>query len=394
MGKPMKLTATKVRALDATGMHGDGRGLYLRIAAGGSRSWMLRLTIDGRRRDMGLGGYPAVSLAKARQIADTRRAAVAEGRDPLAERKRAAMPTFAEAARLTHEINGPRWKNANHKAQWLGTLERFAFARIGKMPLDRIERRDVLAVLTPIWTAKPETARRVRQRIRTVLKWGMAHGYVEHNAAGEGIDGALPPMPRVKAHFRALPHGEVSGALERFASGEASMAARLCFRFLVLTAARSGEARGAQWSEIDMEAREWRIPAERMKAKAAHRVPLSEAAVAVLAEARRLDDRSGLCFPSSTKRGSPLSDVTLTMNLRRYGLADRATVHGFRSSFRDWCAETGQPRELAEAALAHVVTGVEGAYFRSDLYDRRRALMDDWAAYLTREAAKVVQLYG
>ena len=383
-----KLTSTKIKALDKPGMHGDGRGLYLQIAPKGSRAWVLRLTIDGRRRDIGLGGYPAVSLAKARQLADAQRTAVADGRDPVAEKKRAAMPTFAEAARLTHEINRARWKNANHKAQWLGTLERNAFPRIGKMALDRIERRDVLAVLTPIWTTKPETARRVRQRIRTVLKWGMAHGYIEHNAAGEAIDGALPSMPRVKAHFRALPYADIPAALDRFVAGQASWASKFCFRFLVLTAARSGEARGARWSEIDMDARTWTIPGDRMKAKVEHRVPLSEAALEVLREARRLDDGSDLVFPSSTRRGCPLSDVTLTMLLRKYGLADRATVHGFRSSFRDWCAETGQPRELAEAALAHVVGGVEGAYFRSDLFERRRQLMNDWAAFVTGEGGE------
>ncbi len=394
MGKTMTLTAMKVRALDKPGMHGDGRGLYLRIAAGGSKGWILRATIDGRRRDIGLGGYPSVSLAKARQIADAHRAAVAEGRDPLAEKRRAAMPTFSEAADKVHALNIGRWRNGQHTTQWRQTLRLYADPVIGKMPLDRIERRDVLAVLTPIWASKPETAHRVRQRIRTVLKWGMGHGYIEQNAAGEAIDGALPSMPRLKAHFRALPHGEVAAALQRFDDGQASMASKLCFKFLVLTAARSGEARGARWSEIDMNAREWRIPADRMKAKTEHRVPLSDAAVAVLEAARPLQDDSGLVFPSSTKPGSPLSDVTLTMLLRKYGLADRATVHGFRSSFRDWCAETGKSREVAEAALAHAVVGVEGAYFRTDLLALRRMLMDEWARYLGRATAKVVQLYG
>lgn len=388
-----KLTAAKIRTLTKPGIHGDGRGLYLQIGKAGTKSWILRISIDGRRREMGLGGFPAVSLARARQLADAQRAAVADGRDPVAERKRAAMPTFAEAARLTHEINRARWKNANHKRQWLGTLERFAFPHIGNMPLDRIERRDVLAVLTPIWTEKPETARRVRQRMGTTFRWGMAHGYIQHNPAGEAIDGALPSMPRlVKGHFRAMDYREVPAALETVAAGQASMASKLCFRFLVLTAARSGEARGASWSEMDMEAREWRIPAARMKRRAEHRVPLSDAAMEVLREAARFREAGDLVFASITRPGAALSDVTLTMLLRRYRFADRATVHGFRSSFRDWCAETGQPRELAEAALAHTIGGVEGAYFRSDLFERRRRLMDDWAAFLTgpQDAANVL----
>ncbi len=244
----MALTAAKAKALSEPGMHGAGRGLYLRIAKGGSKGWILRIVIDGRRRDIGLGGHPAVTLAKARQLADAHRLAVAEGRDPLAEKRRAKMPTFTEAAAKVHEANLPRWKNGKHTAQWLSTLERYAFPTIGKMRLDRIERRDVLAILAPIWSTKPETARRVRQRIRTVLKWAQAHGYVEHNAAGEGIDGALPPMPHVKAHFLALPYVEVPAALETIDASPAVLAAKLCMRFLILTAARSGEARGAQWS--------------------------------------------------------------------------------------------------------------------------------------------------
>ena len=232
----------------------------------------------------------------------------------------------------------------------------------------------------------------MRQRIRAVLRWCQAHGYIENNAAGEGIDGALPVMPRVKEHFRALPYQEVAAALETVEASGASMAARLCFRFRVLAAARSGEAREATWTEIEVDAREWRIPGERMKGGVEHRIPLSDAAVAVLGQAQSLDDGPDLVFPSPMKRGRPLSDMTLTKVLRDIGLAERCTVHGFRSSFRDWCAETGKPREIAEAALAHTVGGVEGAYFRSDLYERRRRLMDQWAGFLTATPAKVVSM--
>ena len=390
------LTAAKVKALTKPGMHHDGRGLYLRVAPGGSKGWMLRATIDGRRRDIGLGGYPAVSLAKARQFADAHRLAVAEGRDPLAEKRRAKMPTFAEAAAKVHEVNLPRWKNGKHADQWINTLRAYAFPVIGKMPLDRIERRDVLAILTPIWATKPETARRTRQRIRSVLKWGQAHGYVEHNAAGEGIDGALPPMPRVKAHFRALPYVEIPAALETIDGSSAGLAAKLCMRFLILTAVRSGEARGASWSEIDPDAREWRIPAERMKGGVVHRVPLSDPACAVLHAAAQLRDDSGLIFPSTRKRGRPLSDMALTKTLRDCGLADRATVHGFRTCFRTWASEcTNAPHAVMELSLAHAVgSAVEQAYARSTLLERRRTLMDQWAAYLSGDGAKVVRLRG
>ena len=226
-----------------------------------------------------------------------------------------------------------------------------------------------------------------------MLRWCWAHGYVEQNVAGEGIEGALPAMPNVKEHFRALPYREVAAALTTVEKSRASKAVKPCLRFLILTAARSGEVRGATWAEIDLEAREWRVPGERMKGGREHRVPLSDAARDVLARARGLEDGSGLVFPSPTRTGRPLSNMTLTKILCDEGLADRAPVHGFRSAFRDWCAETGKPREIAEAGLAHTVGGVEGAYFRSDLYARRRVLMDQWAAFLTGTETKVVRLY-
>ena len=394
----MALTAAKAKALFESGhVQRWARALSPRIAPGGSKGWILRIAIDGRRRDIGLGGYPAVSLAKARQFADAHRLAVAEGRDPLAEKRRAKMPSFREAAETVHAANLPRWKNGKHTAQWLSTLERYAFPVIGNLRLDRITRRDVLAVLTPIWATKPETARRVRQRIRTVLRWGQAHGYVEHNSAGESIDGALPAMRRVRSHFRALPYAEVPAALETIDASPAGLAAKLCMRFLILTAARSGEARGALWSEIDLDAATWTIPAERMKGGVRHQVPLSDAALAVLEQARPLRDDSGLVFTSSRKRASPLSDMTLTKVLRDCGLADRATVHGFRSAFRDWAAErTNAPHAVMERALAHAVAdAVEAAYARSDLLERRRALMAAWGRFVSGTAgAEVVPLHA
>lgn len=273
-------------------------------------------------------------------------------------------------------------------------LERHAFPILGKMRVDQIGREDVLRVLTPIWASKPETGRKVRQRIRAILSWAMAHGFLDHNVAGEAIAGALPAMPDVREHYRALSFQEVPAALETVEESGAYLAVKLCLRFLILTAARSGEARGATWDEIDRDTREWRIPASRMKAGAAHRVPLSDAALSVLDLAGTLHDNSGLVFPSPSRADKPLSDMTLTKVLRTTGLAERTTVHGFRSSFRDWCAETGKTREIAEAALAHSISGVEGAYFRSDLFDQRRRLMADWAGYLSGADAKVVQLRG
>ena len=389
-----KLTAAKVKATTKPGLHGDGRGLYLRVATGGSKGWIQRITINGRRRDIGLGGSPTVSLAKARLLADANRTAVAEGRDPLAEKRKAGIPAFHEAALRVHEANLPRWRNGKHTTGWLQSLERHAFPVIGDMPVDRIDRSDVLRVLAPIWGSKPETARRVRQRIRVILRWCLAHGFVEHNVAGDMIDGALPPMPRVKAHFRALPYQDVAAALEAVSASKASLAGKACFQFLVLTAARSGEARGATWSEIDIERREWRISAGRMKGGVEHRVPLSGTALAVIEQTRPLRDASDMIFPSPSKPGRVMSDMTLTKLLRAAGFGERATVHGFRSSFRDWAAEcTNAPHAVMELSLAHAVgNGVERAYARSDLFEKRRSLMDRWAAYLEGSDGEVVAI--
>ncbi len=390
----MKLTAAKAKTLSKPGMYRADPTLYLRIAPSGAKHWIQRITVDGRRHDLGLGGFPLVSLAEAREHAFENRRKVRAGGNPLAEKRRANVPTFRQATALTCEALRPRWGNEKHASDWTSSMERYAFPVLGELRVNRIQREDVLRVLTPIWARKPETARRVRQRIRSVLRWAHAHGYVQENMAGEALEGALPSLTARKTHFRALPYPEIPQALETVRESPASLPARLCFEFLVLTAARSGEARNATWAEIDTDGREWRIPGERMKGGREHRVPLPDAALGLLEQARALDDGSGLVFPSPVRAGRPLSDMTLTKLLRDRGLADRTTVHGMRSAFRDWCAETGKPREIAEAALAHTVGGVEGAYFRSDLFARRRALMDQWAAFLTETEAKVVRLYG
>ena len=381
----MALSATQVKALEEPGRYSDGGGLHLYISKARSKSWVQRITVDGRRRDIGLGGFPSVSLARAREKAAANRAAIADGRDPVAEKHTPVTPTFREAAHSVHEVNRPRWRNAKHIANWTQVLERHAMPTLGSTPIDRIGRGDVLRVLSPIWTSRPETARRVRQRMRTIFRWAMAHGFMETNPAGEAIDGALPRMPKTKAHFRSLPYQEVASALGTVEASQASMAAKLCLRFLVMTAARSGEVRGATWNEIDLKGREWRIPAGRMKAGLEHRVPLSVQSLEVLEQAVALRDESGLVFPSPLKAGSPMSDMTLTKVLRSTGLAQRATVHGFRSSFKDWTMEqTDTPWAVAEAALAHALgNSTEQAYARSDLFERRRVLMQQWADYLS-----------
>ena len=392
-----RLTAAVVRALSGPGRYGDGGTLFLRVAPGGSKGWVQRLTIGGKRRDLGLGGWPLVTLAEAREQALENRRLVRRGGDPLADKRRAKVPTFSEASDSALEANRRRWRNAKTVDNWRATMDKYAHPVFGDRPVDQIGREDVLRVLVPIWTAKPEIGRKVRQRIRATLAWAQAHGHVEHNVAGEAINAALPSMMSRKTHFRALPYQEVAAALDTIGASRASVAAKACLRFLVLTACRSGEARGATRAEVDLDAREWRIPASRMKGGAEHRVPLSDAAAAVLELVRPLRDESDLVFPSPVRPGRPLSDMALTKTLRDTGLADRATVHGFRSSFRDWASErTSVPHAVCEMALAHRVgSDVERSYARSDLFEKRRRLMDQWGRFVTEIGrAKVVKLHG
>ena len=380
-----KLTATKIKTVREKGRYGDGDGLFLNVTATGTKSWVQRVVVHGRRRDFGLGGYPAVSLADARQRCADNRKVIAAGLDPFVEKRKPTVATFREATEIVHRMNLPRWRSEKHAKSWLRVLERYAFPIIGDTPVDRVESSDVLAVLDPIWTTKSETARRVRQRMRTIFRWAMSHGFIDNNPAGEVVEGALLPMPHIREHFRSLPFQEVGAALKTVEESGASLSAKLCLRFLVLTAARSGEARGATWDEMDLEARTWRIHGSRMKAGVEHRVPLSEQALAVLDQAYLLRDKAGVVFPSPQKRGRTLSNMTLMMVLGSAGLADRATVHGFRSSFKDWSMEkTDTPWAVAEAALAHTLgNSTEQAYARSDLYERRRVLMQEWADYVT-----------
>ena len=391
-----RLTVGMVKALKEPGRYGDGGTLYLVVAPGGSKSWVQRFTVNGKRRDHGLGGFPIVTLAEAREQAFENRRHAHRGRDPLADKRRAKVPTFREAAKLAREANRGRWRHAKTAALWNTSLATYAHPVFGDRPVDQIGREDVLRVLTPIWSSKPEIGRKVRQRIRATLAWAQAHNYIENNPAGEAINAALPATTALKVHFRALPYPDVGAALDVIEASRASVSARACLRFVVLTACRSGEARLATWGEIDLDAGEWRIPAARMKTGVEHRVPLSGAALAVLESVQPLRDRFALLFPSPSRPGKPLSDMTLTKVLRDTGLADRATVHGFRSAFRTWASErTSVPHAVCEMALAHRVgSDVERSYARSDLFEKRRGLMVAWAEYASGAGAKVVRFSG
>ena len=390
------LNVRRVRDTIAPGRYGDGGGLYLSIAPGGSKQWILRLTVHGRRRDIGLGGVDTsqggvgtVKLEEARQKAREMRRIARAGGDPLAERKRAeGIPTFEKAARSAwRELIEPTAKNAKHRQQWINTLQAYAFPRIGRRRVDVIQSGDILRVLLPIWLEKPETARRVRQRLRTVFDWAIANEYRKDSNPLAGIDKALPKQGDKARHHAALPYAELPGLMERLAG--ASGTGALAVRFAILTATRSGEVRGATWSEVDLDTAVWTVPAERMKAKEEYCVPLTRGALAVLEQARGLDD--DLIF-LGRRRGSALSDMSLIAVLKRLDVP--VTVHGFRSTFRDWASErTNVPREIAEMCLAHTVgNATERAYARSDLFEKRRKLMATWARFATSQPGTVVAL--
>ncbi len=361
------------------GKHIDGNGLYLYVQPTGARSWIQRLVIRGRSRELGLGSARLVSLAEAREKALANRKLAREGGDPLAERHRlAGMPTFAEAAATVIEQKRPGWRGPRQATVWRRSLERYAFPRIGDRPVSEVDSADILRILSPIWHVRMQTARTVRRRIGCVLEWAVAMNHRYDNPA-DRVLAALGPQNEVVRHRQALPHREVASAIATVRASKAGLAVKLAFEFLVLTAARSGEVRGAVWTEMDTEARVWTIPAERMKMKRGHRVPLCGRATEVLDAARALGD-GALVFPAPG--GKLQDDKRMLRVLQWHGVA--AVPHGFRSSFRDWAAEeTDHPREVIEAALAHVVQNrVEAAYARSDLFERRRRLMNDWEAYL------------
>ncbi len=337
---------------------------------------------------LGLGSFALVSLAEAREQALANRKLARTGGHPLGARRRTAgVPTFAEAAEQVIAIHREAWKDGDAPVQkWRATLQQYVHPHLGDKGVDRVTTADVMAALQPIWSTKNETAQRVRRRIGAIMRWAIAQGYRSDNPAGEAVTAALPKRPRRIRHMPALPYGEVGAALAGVRVSQAWTGTKLAFELLVLTAARSGEVRLATWEEFDLAASVCTVPAARMKANREHRVPLCGRAVEVLREAARLRDvvasvePAGLVFP--TRRGKALSDMVFWKLVKQQGLA--AVPHGFRSSFRDWAAErTDHPREVVEAALAHVVGNrTEAAYARSDLFERRRRLMDEWAAYL------------
>lgn len=397
---PGNLTARKVQTVTEPGMHSDGSGLYLCVSPGGSKSWILRATIKGRRTangnpyrvEIGLGSVTDVSLAEAREEASPLRLLARKGINPLDERRR-QMLTFEQAAHHVYKSLLPTWRNEKHAQTWWKTVDTHANARFGNRPVESITSADILDVLGPIWVEKHETAKRLKQRLSSVFDWARGAGHYPNANPVDGLSKSLPPVRRSAVHLAAMAWQELPVFMDKL-SERSGVSART-LEFIILTAARSGEARGAKWSEIDFEKRVWTVPPDRMKRGLEHRVPLCDEAIAVLEQVRGLD--ADFAFPAASrdKTGKVREQSVMVFKalLKRMD-RDDFTVHGFRSTFRDWCSESAHAdREVAEACLAHAVGNeTERSYARSDLFERRRGLMDLWGQYVSGGSGDVVRL--
>lgn len=392
-----KLTARHVQTL-GDGMHADGGGLYLHVRGEG-RSWVFRWKREGQQRKLGLGSVSARPLAEARRVAADLRNALLNGKDPKARLRELAgqaeqVPAFEQAALRLIDAKREGWRNPKHAQQWANSLRDYVFPKLGPRKVDAIGLADVVAVLTPIWTTKTETATRVRQRIEAVLDYCIVHGWrgPDNPARWRGMLDKVLPKPeklRRREHFAAVPYADMPHVVQALRQQRGTSA--LALQFIILTACRSNEARSATWAEIDLKARAWNVPAERMKAGRAHRVPLSDEAVRVLEQAAALRMVAcDLVFPSPT--GRVMSDVAVSKALRR--IRADATVHGMRAAFKTWASERGRyPARLVEVALAHANPDkTEAAYERTDLFEQRRRLMQDWASHCCPTRAAVVPL--
>ena len=392
-----KLSPRKV-ATAGPGKYEDGGGLRLVVSPSGARKWVFRFTINGRRREMGLGSFPDVSLAEAREKAAECRKLVREGTDPIEARRQAQVkvPTFTSCAARYIRAHRRGWKNAKHARQWVSTLKTYACPVIGNKPVDAISTEDILAILSPIWTEKTETAKRVQGRIENILDFAAAHKWRDqmNPARWRGhLDKLLPRPSRVKkvTHHPAMPYSEVPAFMVELANNSSISAKAL--QFLILTATRTSEVLLAKWEEVDLEEAVWTIPAERMKARREHRVPLSDMALDILKSLPRIEGNPYV-FPGA-RHGRPLSNMALLQLMRKMGYGPKGkrgpyVPHGFRSSFRDWAGEVSSfPRDVAEMALAHVIENkAEAAYRRGDLFAKRRKMMQAWANFVSSEIRK------
>ena len=386
----MKLTAKFIENVSEAGKYYDQHGLFLHVRPSGAKKWLQRYTFQGRRREIGLGSAKIVSVATARKNAHQNLVLVSEGVDPIEHKKQdSIIPKFEVAARKVYEDNRPTWRNAKHAAQFITTLETYAFPVIGSMSVKEINSSHILRILSPIWVTKAETAKRVRQRLSTVFKYCIAQQWRTDDPANIAIVEALPNPKRKVQHRKSISYNDVAGFIETVSKSSAGLSTKLGLEFLILTATRSGEARNARWNEINGSL--WIIPEGRMKAGIEHRVPLSNRCMEILEEAQNINQGSDYIF-EGTKPDKPLSENTFNKLMKELGLEVHA--HGFRTSFRTWTQEkTHYPNEVAEAALAHSLRDKAGAaYARSDLLEKRAEMMEAWAQFISAKASDVINI--
>ena len=388
-----KLTFKKIQALNVPGLYGDGGTLFLRVAPRGSKQWVQRLVIRKKRQDLGLGGFPLTSLNEAREKAFHNRKSARNGGDPVSERRqRENVPTFAEALEKVIQLHEGTWKDKGRtREQWHNTMRLYVFPSLGRMRVSDIDARDVLRIVGPLWTEKNETAMKIKRRVSVVMDWAVMHGYRTDNCV-TALKGNLPKADSLKGHYKMIPHEDVAAAIAKTKASTAYPSTIACFEFSVLTASRSQESRGAKWEEMNFRSATWDIPGTRTKTGKAFRVPLSRRAVKILEDQKARTGDSPLVFPAP--RGGMLSDATVSKMVRTCQI--QGVPHAIaRACFRSWCADSNISREVAEACLAHTVQGVEGAYQRSDLFERRRSVMQQWADYVTgAPRADVIPLHG
>ena len=390
-----ELTALKIKKLTIPGRYADGNNLYLEVDKSGARRWTLRVTILGRRRDMGLGGISTVSLEEARELAYQYRKIARSGGDPILERQknRGLQTTLIYCAKKVHEINLPTWKNEKFAKQWLSSLEHHVFPTIGKLPISQVTSADILRVLTPIWNTKGDTAKKIKQRLRMIIKWARAQGYFQGDDPVELAEQALPKQLKSDDHHKSLEFEKLPEMISNLRKSKISLPTKLALEFTILSACRTSEVLNAKWEEIDLTKLIWSIPSERMKGGKVHQVPLTDRMTVILNDCKKLKTNNDLLFPSEIN-GEALSNNTMRLALKKRLKVD-ATVHGMRSSFKDWASETTNfANEVSEMALAHTISNkTELAYRRRTLIEKRRHLMQKWSDYLNNKEGEVIELY-
>lgn len=381
------LTDIKIKKIAKSGRYTDGKGLHLYVTKNLTKQWVLRLTVRGVRREIGLGGYPDVPLAEARKVRNRMRAEVRNGEDPITNRNdsKVQIPSFKEAAYKVLELNRPNWKNAKHADQWINTLKAYAFPVIGNRRVDDITPSHILDILEPIWLTKHETANRVRQRMAMIFTWARTKGFSKQNNPVEGIQLALPKYTKRVKHHSALAYDRLNAFILKLEASSQSANTQLAIKFLLLTVCRTKELRFAKWEEIDFERNRWILDATRMKNGIEHHVPLSEPAIMILKQAKILSGKSAYIFPSTMRWNKPMSENTMLKAVKAIGY--KITVHGFRSTFRDWASETmNYPNDVTEMVLAHTNPNkAEAAYKRGDLFEKREKIMREWAEFVLKK---------